>query len=254
MNRRVAAGLLIAIAGFETAAAAQPDQQWRVDLGASRSRLSRGQAGWSDANLAVTYRPDLEIWWTARLEQSDRFGLTDAVTAIRVARVSADRVSGHLEVAVAHDADFRARNRLEAGILSPGLAISANWSLAAGLDGSVASYRAGKVTSLQPHLVLGRAQGTTVTVRLIETWDEFNRHRRGYTIRTDSPLSNRARLILSYADAPESDLGVTIKTEAVAAAVVLEISDRFAVRTGVVREARPTFDRTELNFGVTRLF
>ena len=254
MKNRVALGVVIAFAGFSTASAAQPDQPWRIDAGASRSNLSGPQSAWNDANIAFTYRPDLETWWTARLEHSDRFGLTDNVAAARVAHVSPARISGHFEVAVADEADFRARARLEAGALGPRLPLLADWSVAAGLDASVATYRAGEVTSLQPHLVLGRAQGTTVTVRLIETWDEYSRHRRGYAVRTVSPLSDRVSLTLSYADAPESDLGVTVKTEAVSASIALDISDQLAVRTGVVHEARPAFDRTELSFGITKRF
>lgn len=254
MKNRVALGVMIAFAGLGAASAAQPDQPWRIDAGISRSNLSGQQSAWSDANIAFTYRPDLKTWWTARLEHSDRFGLTDSVAAVRVAHVSPARISGHIEVAVADDADFRARARLEAGLLGPRLPILADWSVAAGLDASVASYRGGDVTSLQPHLVLGRAQGTTVTVRLIETWDEYNRHRRGYAVRTVSPLGDRVSLILIYADAPESDLGVTVKTEAVSASIALDISDRLAVRTGVVHETRPTFDRTELSFVITTRF
>lgn len=254
MIRRLAASVLVAMTGFGVATAAQPDEPWRVDVGASRSSPSGTPSKWSDANIAVTYRPDMETWWTARLEHSDRFGLTDDVAAIRAAHVSITDVSGHVELAAAHNADFRPRIRLEAGVLTPRILGLANWSLMAGLDASVASYRAGEVTSLQPHLILGLATGPTVTFRLIETWDEYSRHRRGYAIRTVSPLSDRLSLILSYSDAPESDLGVTVKTEAVAASVVLEVSDRLALRAGLVREARPAFDRTELGFGITKRF
>ena len=79
MKKRVALGVVIAFAGFSTASAAQPDQPWRIDAGASRSNLSGPQSAWNDANIAFTYRPDLETWWTARLEHSDRFAVQPAL-------------------------------------------------------------------------------------------------------------------------------------------------------------------------------
>lgn len=242
------------MAAYSGVYAAEPDPAWRVDGGASLSRLSGGQPDWRDSYFGLTYRPDLKTWWTARLEHSDRFNLTDTVVGLRFARVSAKGFSGHLETAIADDADFRARARLEAGVLSHRIPISANWSLAAGLDGAVASYRTGEVSSLQPHVVLSRARGAKITARIIETWDEFDRHRRGYAVRAEAPITRRASVMLSYVDAPESDLGVTVEIEAFAAAVLVEISDGLALRAGVEREARPSYDRHELNFGVTRRF
>lgn len=248
------AGALLACTGFGPARAEAPSAPWRLDLSATRSNLTGGRADWTETGAALSWRPDTDTWLTAGLERSARFGLKDDVVSLRGARVGAGRASGHLGVALAPDADFRARRQVQAGLLSSPRALDGAWSLAVGLDGSLATYRSGEVKSLQPHLVVTSRRGSSITLRLIETWDEFDRRRNGYAVRTESQLAEHLRLVVIYADAPESDLGATVETEALSGSVIVDIDDVLALRAGVVREARPTFDRTEVLIGLSRRF
>ena len=254
MNRALALTALLTAVGGGAARADPAEFPWRVDLAAAHSDLTGGRAGWTDATAALTYRPDVATWLTASLEHAQQFGLSDDVFGLHAARRLSDGWSGGLGLAASPAANFRAHYQLQANALSPEFWRFGSWGLALGVDGSLADYRPGLVKSVQPVLVATSRAGPTISVRLIETWDEFNRRLDGYALRAEFPLAKRVRILVGYADAPESDLGVTVPTRAANAGLMVDVSKTTTLRIDGVREVRPTFDRTEVSVAVTRLF
>ena len=176
------------------------------------------------------------------------------MVGFHAARLLSNGWSGGAGLAISPNAAFRARYQGQANVVTPTLVKAKTWSLAAGLDGSVADYASGRVKSLQPGLVLTAKGGSIFGLRLIETWDEFNKRRDGYAVRAETPLTKRVKILAGYADAAESDLGVTVPTRAVNGGVMIEMGKTTVLRVDAVREIRPTFARTDITFAVTRLF
>ena len=254
MTRAIAQVALLVVAIGGTACAESAEFPLRLDVVAGHSGLTKGGAPWTEADAALTYQPNTRTWLTASIEHSDRFGLSDTVVGLHAARLLSDGWSGGLGLALSPDAAFRARYQVQANVVTPTVTKIGAWMLAFGVDGTLSDYAVGRVKSLQPGVIFTSKGGSTFGVRLIETWDEFNKRRDGYALRAQAPLAKRVRVLAGYANAAESDLGVTVPTRAVNAGVMVDVGKTTTLRVDGVRENRPTFDRTEVTFAVTQLF
>ncbi len=255
MIRLLAASAALSLVfGAAAACAERADYPWRLDVSAGVSGVTAGLSDWSEGTIALTHRPDDRTWLTGSLSQANQFGLTDDVFAVSAAHRFSSGLSGGLGVEGSPEANFRARYRVLGNVLLPPLWRSGRASLAFGVDGSVADYRTGYVKSAQPVVVFTYGEWAMVSARLIETWDASNRRLDGYAFSGQAPIARRVRILAGYADAPESDLGVTVPTRAVNAGVIVDLTRTFSVRLDGLREMRPAFDRTEVPVGVTELF
>lgn len=217
----------------------------RVDVDLSRSRLGAGLSDWTEARVALTR--SVGDRWTASgaVERTERFDRADVYLEGQVGRRF---VGGDAWIAVggAPDADHR-----------PELAVRAGgaWRVApavsATLDGSVARFTAGEVSSLQPGLSIDLFDGrATVAGRWINVWDENGDREDGYAVSARWAVTDRFRLRIDHADAPETSEGVVTDVSSVALGGEWDLTDRLSLRLGVLDEDRGAYGRRSVNVGL----
>lgn len=221
------------------------DVAWRVDIDASRSRLSGGLPDWSETRIGASRT--LAGGWRVggTVERTERFGRTDVYLEGRLDRRLA---GGDVYVALGGtpDADYRPEVMLMAGgsgQVAPGLRAT--------LDASAGRYASGSVESLHPGLtadLLG--DRLEFAVRWINVWDETGQHRDGYAARGTWRVSDRFRLSAGRSDAPESSEGVVVNVVATSFGAAFDLTDRLTLRLGAVDEDRGAYGREEISLGI----
>jgi YaiO family outer membrane protein len=257
---------LIGLAALSVPSAAfaqPPPNPWRVDVSTAYSRLSGGLDPWRQQTVVATYRPDPNDWWSVGLEQGERFGLSDSVVSMRVVRAMEGGATLSAGATASREANFSARSSLRLGVQSSDFKLGPvarsdrqgpGWTASVGLEATLAQYRPGGVRSLQPTITLSRGPDTSVSFKLIETWSEAGESISGYAV--SGTLSPRPglRLRLGYADAPESDSGVTVQAQSVFGGFDLDLGDLASIRMTVTHEERSAFDRDEVVASLMRRF
>lgn len=231
--------------------AAPSEPSWRLDAGASYSRLSAGLEPWRGAWLYLGRRAGPNSW-TLGAEHTDRFGKSDLYLEGRAGH-DFGGWDGYLAAGGTADADHRPEVALKAGAQLAGGEIGGGWRARPGLDASWARYASGDVKSLQPGVTLEH-ELMSLTGRWIATWDEFDEFRSGYSVNGALSIADRWRLYAGFADAPESSEGVTIDVQAVSLGLGVNLDDRTDVRLDGTREDRGAYDRDEVALGLTRRF
>ena len=118
------------------------------------------------------------------------------------------------------------------------------------LDGSVARYPTGTVTSLQPGLMAEwTAARLTLEGRWINVIDEADDYRSGYAVRATWAAGPAVRLRAGYADAPESSDGATVDVKATSLGADIDVGERLTLRLTATHEARDAYDRDEVSLG-----
>lgn len=224
---------------------------WRLDAGASYSRLSAGLEPWRGAWLYLGRRMGANSV-TFGVEHTDRFGRSDIYLEGQAAR-DFGAWNGYGAVGGTPDADHRPEVALKAGAGLNGGDIGGGWAARPGIDTSWARYASGDVKSLQPRLTLEHEM-LALTGRWIATWDEFDEFRSGYSLNGELRVTDRWRLYAGWADAPESSEGVTIDVRAASLGVGVDLDERTAIRLDGTKEDRGPYDRDEVSVGLTRRF
>lgn len=226
--------------------------RWRLDLSYARSELSNGLGHWTSAGVALGRRGE-RVSLNLSAEHTTRFGVDDLyVEGLAARRVGADG-EAYVAVGGGPDADYRPEIAFRGGVSAP-VASSGAWSARLGADASWARYRAGEVKSLQPYLTLGWKARAAFTVRSVNTLDENDDYRAGYTVRLEAWPAPRLRLHAGWADAPESSDGRTVTVRAASAGLALDLNAVTAVSFTGVHEMRDAYDRDELALALTRRF
>ena len=237
------------------ACAAPPARSWRIDLSTAYSRLSAGQKPWRDTLAALTFRPNGSDWLSGSVEQATQFGLTDRVYGLSGVHTFGRGAYLGGGASLTPQAHFRPRSGLHvSGQTRPIASFGAQTSLSAAVEVTTARYRAGTVRSLQPALLLTGPAGSAFAAKLIETRDERGRTLSGYAFNAGAAVSRNLSLSAGFADAPESDAGVTIKTRSLSAAALIDLTSQLSLRVGAVQEWRPYFQRSEVSVGLVRTF
>ncbi len=218
---------------------------WRLDVNVARSALSGGLPDWSEARLAVSR--SLADRWTGALaiEATERFENRDIYVEARLDR-RMERGGVYVALGGAPDADYRPE--LSLGF---GGQFRLTERVSATLDGSTARYAAGSVVTLQPgaiaEIIPDQLQ---VAARWIVVRDETGEDRHGYSLQSRWQATPRLALRLGYADAPESSEGFTVDVSSWNVGVDISLTDRLALRLGMVSEDRNAFDRQEASVGL----
>ncbi len=228
------------------------EPSWRLDIAYARSELSQDLGHWSSATLALSRRIDPRTTIGGSIEHTERFGVSDTYGEVLAARTFSPRWDGFIAVGGAPDADYRPEFTVRAGG-SAGLRTTGTFRARLGLDGVWSRYAVGEVKSLQPYLVLA-AGPVSLTARSINTEDERGKHQSGYTLNGEWSATERLRLRLGWADAPESADGATVPVEAVSAGVAFDLAPRWTVQIAGAHEKRTAYDRDEIGVAVTRRF
>lgn len=245
--------LALAAAICQTLAAAPVDAGdaplWRIDINVAQSELTADLPEWRESSLAVGRRFNDGWAATARLEASERFSRNDLYGEARVDRALGSASSAYLALGLGHDAEFlpEAAFKLGGAAWIAG-SIDARTMLMADLDW--ARYRSGETQALKIGVEQWFAGGrASLNGRLIELVDERGDRRSGYSLGGSWRALDRLDLRAIYADAPESDEGLTVDVRALAFVASLDVSDTFSLRASVTQEQREAYDRSELSLG-----
>ncbi len=218
---------------------------WRFDLDVSRSRLSQNLPDWTSKRLSGTRRLGEGTAVGLSVERTERFGDEDVYLEGQI-----DRRWGqgwaYGAIGGAVGADYRPERALRIGGAMPlGVGVGAT------IDAGVARYATGTVHTIQPGLTASLASGRlALAARWIQVWDEQERCRSGYAVRGTLAFTDRSRLTLSYADAPETSEGVTVDVQATGIGLEVDLVERVTARLTVVQEDRAIYDRDEIAFGI----
>ncbi len=233
------------LAALETALARPAEPQWRVDTSASYSRLSKGLPPWREGSVAVTRTLSGGRNAGLALEYADRFGASDVYVEGRYGQRT-DWGGYHLALGGTPDADFRPEVQLRGGLdrrLGGGLSFV--------IDGAVARYPTGTVTSLQPGLAAEWAAARlSFEGRWINVIDEADEYRSGYSLRAIWAATPALRLRAGFADAPESSHGATVDVKATSLGLDIDVGERLTLRLTGVHEDRDAYDRDEVSLGL----
>lgn len=218
---------------------------WRFDLDASRSRLSQDLPDWSSERLAGYRRLNERTAVGLSIERTERFGDEDVYLEGQVDRQWA-RASVFLAIGGAPGADYRAEQAVRIGAVTP---LGAGFG--ASIDAGAARYATGTVRNVQPGLTATMASARLVlAARWIQVWDEQDRSRSGYAIRTTAALTDWSRLTVSWADAPETSEGVTVDVRATGIGLEVDLAERISARLTLVQEDRTSYRRDEIAAGL----
>ena len=218
---------------------------WRFDVDVSQSRLTEGLPDWTSQRVAGTKNLDDRTAAGLSIERTERFGNEDVYIEGQVDR-RFSRGSGYVAVGGAPGADYRPERALRVGGEVP-----LGYGIGVTIDAGVARFAAGTVHNVQPGLSVTLASDRLrLAARWIQIWDEQDRRRSGYAVRGTMVVTDRSRVTLSYADAPETSEGVTVDVQATGFALDVDLVDRLTARLGLVRERRGTYDRNEVALGI----
>lgn len=231
------------VRALSTADAAPP--AWRIDAAVSRSSLSTGLPDWSEARIALG-RSWGDAWsGSVAAEATERFNQRDVYLDARLDR-RWGRDGVYASLGGAPDASYRPEASLGLGghlTLSDRLVVT--------LDGALARYQTGTVTTLQPGAVVHLVPGVwEVSARWILVRDELGEQRDGYAAQTRWQATDQLAVRLGYADAPETSAGFTVDVSTWSAGLDVNLTDVLLLRLGGVRENRGTYDRRELSLGL----
>ncbi|HEV7228311.1 YaiO family outer membrane beta-barrel protein [Brevundimonas sp.] len=219
--------------------------RWRIDADVSRSRLGGGLSDWTEARISAT-RAVTDRWTVGgALERTERFDRADLYLEAQASR----RLGGGeawIALGGTPDADHRPELALRAGgawRLAPAISVT--------VDGSVARFAAGEVTALQPGLAVDLFDGrVALAARWINVWDESGEREDGYAVSARWALTDRFRLRVDHADAPETSEGLVVDVSSLAVGGEWDLTERVSLRLGVLEEDRGAYDRRAVTVGL----
>ncbi len=219
----------------------------RIDMHASRSELSDDNAGWREGSIAASIRLNSDTTAILGYEHSERFGLSDDYVELRFERHDGRRMA-YAALGGASDADFRPEIAFRFGGTAP---LDDNWLLLA--DADLLRFTTGDVGSLR----LGaerRWRWADMTTQAFVVGVSGDEQLAGYGMRAEAQASERLRLRLGYADAPEVSENQVTEVAGWSLAAMFELSDALALRADLVAENRGQYDRTEFGLGAAWRF
>ncbi len=223
------------------------DVNWRLDAGAAYSDLSRSLPAWREGSASIARRQGRDTFG-AGLEWARRFDLSDVYGEARYSRGGPHGYWGlSLGAATEHIFKPKASLRLEGAT-----AEDQDW----GLNGAVtfARYDAGPVRKADLRVSRKVSEDARISAQGVVVKDETGQVRAGYGLGAKLRVSNKSDLSLGWSDAPESSEGFTVDVRTVSVGLSAEVAPGLQIRTGVARENRKAFDRTEVSLGLARWF
>lgn len=245
-----------------------------ADLAAIRSQLESPEAGPSArprrgvfanqgiARVSLDNGPDRN-WWTTTLgafgevargttlsfegEREDRGTAVDTHLLARVDQQFAPGWRGHVAAAVTPDADFREKWSVRGGLEAD---LGKRLTLLA--DVRHADYGAIQATSLEPGIrVVVPALRSSVTVRMINLWDEQGEHRSGWSGRIDTETRGGTLLFGGVASYPDTEAGITRRVRSAFLGAAIPVSANVSIRaTGEYERRVDTYTRKGISLGL----
>lgn len=233
------------ITAVRTQLAVPPDPRGRIDLVVAESDLNGGLSPWREATLGLGRPLDDRTTVSATAEWTERFGQSDLYLEAGVGR-RWDWGAVSVSLGGTPDADYRPELALRAGLERP---IGAGWAVT--LDGSLARYSIGTVSSVQPGLQWSDGSGRLLLGgRWIGTRDETGDRQSGYALRGTLLVHPRLTVRAGFADAPETDQGITFAVVSRSLGLEFAVTSTLTLRVNTLGEDRGGFDRREIGLGL----
>jgi YaiO family outer membrane protein len=221
--------------------------QWRIDLDGSYSRI-KNLPDWQSATLTVQHRVGDNTTVAATAETTRRFDQTDTYGEARVDHRFAPGGNVYFLVGGTPGADHRPKWQLGGGA-----AVRVHggpYATILRLDLREADYPTGDVQTVNPGVeqyLTGRAW---ITAQWINVWDSST-HSSGWLLRGDVMPTDRLRLFLGAADAPDLDAGVVIRTTSLFGGVSIDLADRYTLRLSFTHDdPEGSADRATIAMGM----
>jgi len=243
--------------GLDLSPPSTPATRWRIDLDGSRSTLSGNRPTWLEATSRLGYeiRPGTTL--SGGIQEAKRYGKDDTSLDARLDRKLSPSTSFYLQGGGTPDADFLAKWSLGAGgavrlYQQAGLFAATMLTL----DARTAEYTTGATqtysTGLEQYLMGGRLW---LTLRWIHLVDADGGHHNGGLARADVIVNDRLRVFAGYANAPETDEGLTVDTSSMFGGVICGLREHTDLKVSFAHEEREgRFDLNSVSTGVTYRF
>jgi YaiO family outer membrane protein len=234
--------------------AEKPEPRWQLDVDGLRSNLSGGLEPWNEVAVRLGYRVTRETTISGGIELSERFGDFDTYFEGRVDHRFTPSLAGYALLGGTPDADFRANYQV--GIGGSARVSSGNdgfmGATIAMFDLRHAAYGTGTIQTASPgveqHLFGGRVW---LTGRWINTFDPDRGRIGGWSVRADVQATDRLRVFVGLADAPDISEGIVLETFSVFGGLVVDLDRNVSLRLSLAREDRDrAYDRTVLGIGM----
>ncbi|WP_434718346.1 YaiO family outer membrane beta-barrel protein [Paraburkholderia sp. A1BS-2L] len=234
-----------------------PDHpRFRLDVNGEYSSLSNGAPPWKEGAVRLAYSMDERNVISAGTDVSRRFDTTNVYSEARLDHRYSDRLSVYAYGGGTPDASILPKVAAGTGLQWRLDRAAGKQSTYATLDARYTLYETGRIWSANLGAIqyLGNDQ-LWVTAKWINSVDEQDRYLTGYSLRADWQAWSRLRLLAGFANAPETDQGVTVKTRGFYAGAVFDVSDSLAINVSAARELRPQlYDRNVVGLGMTAKF
>ncbi len=232
--------------------------RWRIDADGSLSILTGERPNWREGNARIGFQVQPGTVVSTAVQAANRFGISDTYVEGRIDQKDfRGDLTGYLYAGATPNAHYLPEWVTGAGgtarvIQQKGLFAATVLTL----DARYATYVAGPVRTVSPGMQQYFLDGRLwLTGRWINVVDEQGRYRQGYLVQSDVMLRNDLRVFMGYADAPETSLGVTVRTRSLFGGLVYDVSDALAVRLSSAYEQRPgLFNLRSYTAGVTYKF
>ncbi|MDH3673680.1 MAG: YaiO family outer membrane beta-barrel protein, partial [Gammaproteobacteria bacterium] len=228
---------------------------WRLDTNGSYSRFSReSRPSWRESFNQISYQVSPNTVVHGRWEISERFDRLDNYFQAGVDHRLSDRVSGYIYLGFTPSANFRERRAASGGgAVRLGSGQDRFGPTVFTIDTRQATYGTGDVTTiipgLQQYLLAGRLW---LSAKWINTLDEIDRHRKGWSARVDGQVVWRVILYAGLADAPETQANLTLDTRSYFGGIVVQLTPRLSARLDYLHEDRQdSFIRESVNMGIS---
>lgn len=230
------------------------DTPTQLDLELSYSDLEENRPDWKEGSIRLQHQISPATAVGAGLEVSSRFGVTDVYGELRLDNRLSEAASLYATLGGTPGADFRPEWQI--GLGGSVRAIAGVNPTVLTFDVRQAHFASGDIQTVNPgmeqYLAGGRAW---LTARWINVLDENGGHESGWLLRGHLQASERTRLFLGAADAPDTSEGVVTDTMSLFGGVTHELSDRQTLRLSVAHENREgSGDRLQLGIGLGTRF
>jgi YaiO family outer membrane protein len=236
------------------AAQSSPDSSpWRVDANASYSSLSNGLPAWREYDVAAGRQFSTGTAVSFAVEETQRFGQANTYVSGTVSQ-RIGRASVFVGYGGSPNATYRAKQAIQAGIVSPPVLLPDGANIVGEVDYGFSRYPAGDVQTIQPSATLTLNDSLAFTARYYSTLDERHKVLAGVSLRADATLKTRYHLSLIVASVPDSTAGVTTKVESYSMGVGMDFGSATNLHLNTTYEDRGTYRRNDYAVGVTHKF
>ncbi|MDD9901590.1 MAG: YaiO family outer membrane beta-barrel protein [Alphaproteobacteria bacterium] len=231
--------------------------KWQADAGYEYSHFSRrNQKAWHQQFIQINrFFSDRKTVVHGRVERYNQFSNIDSAYQVGASHVFMPRFTGYLSGSISPGANFRPDWRISAGgaaRLDAAPDLPAIWLT---LDARRDGYANTDVLTMNPGLKIEPVDGWAVSGRVITVGQRSEDRLYGQELRLDGQVAPGWRFRAGYADAPETESGVTVDTATVYGGISVDVLPTLTLHFGYTRDDREnSYIRNVYNVAFSRKF